>query len=115
MVLALAFQVASQLEVIDHVTITAMSNRPPPSGILATYVTVMGMVDGAEPTAFYIPYFGQALPSVSSSCRFNVSERDIPNGPQQKRRQVVEKFRCEISSESPPMPDVPRPEPLMVD
>lgn len=112
MVLALALQAAPQLETIDHVTITAMSSRPPPSGILATYVTVLGLVDGARPATVYIPYFGQALPSVSSLCRFDVSTRDIPNGPQQARRQIVEKFRCELTSESPPIPDVPQPEPL---
>jgi len=113
LILALTLQAAPQLETIDHVTITAMSRRPPPSGILATYVTVLGVVDGAKPTTVYIPYFGQALPSVSSLCRFEVSKRDIPNGPQQARRQIVENFHCEVTSESPPTPDVPQPEPLI--
>jgi hypothetical protein len=113
MVLALALQAAPQLETIDHVTIAAMSTLPPPSGFLATYVTVLGVVEGAQPTTVYIPYFGQALPSVSSLCRFDVSKRDIPSGPQQARRQIVEKFRCEITSESPPIPQVSQPDPLI--
>ena len=98
---------------LDRMTITAMSVRPPPSGFLATFVTVQGTVDGAKPVTVYIPYFGQPLPSVSSLCRFEVSERQIPHiGPQKAKRSVVETFRCEITSESPPIPDLPLPEPL---
>jgi hypothetical protein len=115
--MTLAAQLGSQATpaplILDRVMITAMSVRPPPSGIFATYVAVQGTIDSAEPVTVYIPYFGQPLPSVSSLCRFEISEREIPRaGPQRAKRHVVERFRCELTSESPPIPDLPRPEPL---
>jgi len=85
----------------SDVLVTAVSRRPPPSGVMASFVAIKGNLPDGKPVIVYVPYMiqGQPLPSVSSRCTFMVHLQTVSMGPVQAF--AVDSFTCTITSDSP--------------
>ena len=85
----------------SDVLVTAVSRRPPPSGVMASFVAIKGNLPDGKPAIVYVPYMiqGQPLPSVSSRCTFIVHLQTVSPG----QAFAVDSFTCTITSDSPPI------------
>jgi len=83
--------------------VVAMSERPPLSGVLSTWVEIsVEDTAGSSPTKVFIPYITekQRLPRIGESCDFNYHIETIQGvvglkGAKILDAKVVERFACE--------------------
>ncbi len=83
-----------------EITVVDVSPRPPASGILHTFVGILGRTGAGQIISFKLTYLGegQPIPSVASLCTFKAS--GVP-GPDPTTAIEISHFDCALSSDSP--------------
>ncbi|MEG3144695.1 hypothetical protein U1839_08515 [Sphingomonas sp. RT2P30] len=85
--------------IYPDITVIDVSARPPDSGVLHTFVGILGRTSAGDIVSFKLTYFGagQPIPSVASLCTFTGGMSPDAAG---KTIVDISRFKCTLSSES---------------